>query len=153
MHWSVGMLLHAVCVFFFRRRDKKKETCWKIDWGCFPRHIFSSQHGAVDLDYIPFISSLDFSFLINVLLSRHHPCFDAKQMSGCSPFFLFFVLARFCCHNQSHLFSFFHVLSWPQYKSYLGLNLVLLFTTHITSCIICCWQLLCVGLWNVYLTC
>lgn len=25
MHWSVGMLLHAVCVFFFRRRDKKKK--------------------------------------------------------------------------------------------------------------------------------
>lgn len=63
MHWSVGMLLHAVCVFFFK--GEKKKLCWKIDRGVFP-NTFSSQHGAVDLDYIPSMSPLDFTFFIFV---------------------------------------------------------------------------------------
>lgn len=60
MHWSVGMLLHAVCFFCcFFSKEKKKEPVKKIGtWECFP-DTFSSQHGAVDLDYIPFMSPLD----------------------------------------------------------------------------------------------
>lgn len=58
MHWSVGMLLHAVCVFFFK--GEKKKPVEKLTWGCFP-NTFSSQHGAVDLDYIPFMPPLDFT--------------------------------------------------------------------------------------------
>lgn len=58
MHWSVGMLLHAVCVFFFK--GEKKKLVEKLTG--FVPNTFSSQHGAVDLDYIPFISSLDFIF-------------------------------------------------------------------------------------------
>lgn len=42
MHWSVGMLLHAVCVFLFQRRKKLIERVA----GVFPC-TFSSQHGAV----------------------------------------------------------------------------------------------------------
>lgn len=60
MHWSVGMLLHAVCVFFFR--GEKKKLVEKLTWGVFP-NTFSSQHGAVDLDYIPFMSPLDFTLI------------------------------------------------------------------------------------------
>lgn len=40
MHWSVGMLLHAVCVFFYK--GENKETSWKIDLGVFSQHIFLS---------------------------------------------------------------------------------------------------------------
>lgn len=53
MHWLVGMLVHAVCVFFY-----KGEKIVETDCGVF-LNTFSSQHGAVDLDYIPFMSSLD----------------------------------------------------------------------------------------------
>lgn len=68
MHWSVGMLLHAVCVFFFKEKKKKKPVK-KLTGGVFP-NTFSNQHGAVDLDYIPFMSPLDFTIksvhLINI---------------------------------------------------------------------------------------
>lgn len=40
MHWSVGMLLHAVCVFFFK--GEKKRHFGKIDVGGVSRHIFLS---------------------------------------------------------------------------------------------------------------
>lgn len=41
MHWSVGMLLHAVCVFFYK--GEKRETSWKIDvGGVFPTHFLVS---------------------------------------------------------------------------------------------------------------
>lgn len=59
MHWSVGMLLHAICVFFFK--GEKKKLVEKLTWGLFP-NTFSCQHGAVDLDYIPFMSPFDFRF-------------------------------------------------------------------------------------------
>lgn len=59
MHWSVGMLLHAICVFFFK--GEKKKLVEKLTWGLFP-NTFSCQHGAVDLDYIPFMSTFDFMF-------------------------------------------------------------------------------------------
>lgn len=38
MHWSVGMLLHAVCVFFFRGEKKKRVE--KFDVGGVSQHIF-----------------------------------------------------------------------------------------------------------------
>lgn len=41
MHWLVGMLLHAVCVFFFKG-EKKKRHFGKIDVGGVSRHIFLS---------------------------------------------------------------------------------------------------------------
>lgn len=70
MHWSVGMLLHDVCVFFYK--EVKKRDLLKI--GCavdvrfptfsflfFPLLSFSlffncsfCQHGAVDPGDIPF---------------------------------------------------------------------------------------------------
>lgn len=40
MHWSVGMLLHAVCVFFFK--GEKKKLVEKLTWGCFPTHFLAS---------------------------------------------------------------------------------------------------------------
>lgn len=39
MHWSVGMLLHAVCVFFFKG-EKKKPVERKISWVGGSQHIF-----------------------------------------------------------------------------------------------------------------
>lgn len=57
MHWLVGMLVHAVCVFFYKG-EKSVET----DCGVFP-NMFPSQHGAVDLDYIPLMSSLNLIYL------------------------------------------------------------------------------------------
>lgn len=63
MHWSVGMLLHDICVFSFTREFKKNET-WMKKIGCvgdgrFPSFLFFilsffCQHGAVDPDDIPF---------------------------------------------------------------------------------------------------
>lgn len=66
MHWSVGMLLHAVCVFSFTR-EKKKEREILANWrrGCFP-NTFSCQRGAVDLDYIPYVSA--FGFMLEKVL-------------------------------------------------------------------------------------
>lgn len=63
MHWSVGMLLHAVCVFFYK--GEKRDILENWPRGCFP-NTFSCQHGAVDLDYIPYVSAFDF-MLENVL--------------------------------------------------------------------------------------
>lgn len=41
MHWSVGMLLHAVCVFFFK--GEKKKPVEKLTWGdVFPTHFLAS---------------------------------------------------------------------------------------------------------------
>lgn len=51
-------------VFSFQRRKKKKKKPVKnltLGAGVFP-DTFSSQHGAVDLDYIPFMSPLCFQF-------------------------------------------------------------------------------------------
>lgn len=59
MHWSVGMLLHAVCVFFSKEKKKKPVENLTLGAGVFP-DTYSSQHGAVDLDYIPFMSPLCF---------------------------------------------------------------------------------------------
>lgn len=65
MHWSVRMLLHAVCVFFYKGKKKNLE---KLMWERFPDYfliflcfVFFCQHGAVDLD-IPFMQNLDFVF-------------------------------------------------------------------------------------------
>lgn len=60
MHWSVGMLLHDICVFF--SKGVKNETCWKLDV-CWmgASHIFFfffGEHGAVDPDDIPFMPIL-----------------------------------------------------------------------------------------------
>lgn len=38
MHWSVGMLLHAVCVFFFKGEKKKRVE--KLTWEGVSLHIF-----------------------------------------------------------------------------------------------------------------
>lgn len=62
MHWLVGMLLHAVCVFFFKG-EKKRDILEKLTWGVFP-DTFSCQHGAVDLDYIPYMSAFSFWFYV-----------------------------------------------------------------------------------------
>lgn len=53
MHWLVGMLLHAVCVFFFKGEEKKKKLVQKLTWGGGGGggpNTFSCQHGAVDLE-------------------------------------------------------------------------------------------------------
>ncbi len=47
-------------VFSFSKEIKKK-LVEKLTGGVFP-NTFSSQHGAVDLDYIPSMSPLDFTF-------------------------------------------------------------------------------------------
>lgn len=44
------MLLHAVCVSFSKERRKKKG----VKLARVVPDVLSSQHGAVDLDYIPF---------------------------------------------------------------------------------------------------
>lgn len=52
MHWSVGMLLHAVCVFFFKgeRNSLKK---WP---GCFPARFLASMvlFDLYDIPFMPF---------------------------------------------------------------------------------------------------
>lgn len=71
MHWLVGMLLHAVCVFFFKGGKLEKMIRG------------TNQHGAVDLDYIPFMSFIDliveclnfFLFIFNITpASIYHRC-------------------------------------------------------------------------------
>lgn len=47
-------------VFSFQRRKKKRVENLTLGAGLFP-NTFSSQHGAVDLDYIPFISLVRFN--------------------------------------------------------------------------------------------
>lgn len=88
MHWLVGMLLHAVCVFFFKGGKLEKMIRG------------TNQHGAVDLDYIPFMSFIDliveclnffYLFLISLLLPSTT---DVRVQT-------LFVLARFCiAHNN-----------------------------------------------------
>lgn len=68
--------------FVFSFSEEKKKLVEKVTWGVFP-NTFSCQHGAVDLDYIPFVSTLDFMFFFFFFLRpKHHPCFDLKQRSG-----------------------------------------------------------------------
>lgn len=67
MHWLVGMLVHAVCVFFFKGGK----------WEKMMRG--TNQHGAVDLDYIPFIDliveCLNLLFIFNITpASIYHRC-------------------------------------------------------------------------------
>lgn len=59
MHWSVGMLLHAICVFFSK---EEKRYSLKMDWG--GSQFISSQHGAVDSG----LHSIHSLFFLN-----HHP--------------------------------------------------------------------------------
>lgn len=62
MHWLVGMLLHDICVFFYK--GVKNETCWKLDVWALPDISFSlffCVHGAVELDDIPFMPILYFT--------------------------------------------------------------------------------------------
>lgn len=47
-------------VFSFSEEEKKKKKLVEKSIGVVSPTHFSSQHGAVDLDYIPLISSLDF---------------------------------------------------------------------------------------------
>ena len=66
MHWSVGMLLHAVCVFpFFFFFPKKMK---KITFSKSISKTVSSQHGAVDLDHIPSVS-----YIYNNIFSSRLP--------------------------------------------------------------------------------
>lgn len=65
MHWSVGMLLHAVCVCFSR----SKRYLLRMDWAV--PSCFSSQHGAVDSGW----------HSIHSLFYRPS-CFDLKQTMG-----------------------------------------------------------------------
>ena len=73
MHWSVGMLLHAVCVFpffFFFFFSKEKEKI--ITFSKSISKTVSSQHGAVDLDHIP---SVSYIFYYISLIFRYNHCF------------------------------------------------------------------------------
>lgn len=78
MHWSVGMLLHAVCVLFFKGGKNRISL---RNWPGVSPNTFSSQHGAADLDSIPFISSLD----VIAFVLKHDPCFAVKQVTGYVP--------------------------------------------------------------------
>lgn len=84
MHWSVGMLLHAVCVFFFK--GEKKKLVEKLTGGCFPTHFLASM---VLLIWITFHLSHLLISLFNFLCFEYHPCFDLKQVTG---YKLLFVL-------------------------------------------------------------
>lgn len=97
MHWSVGMLLHAVCVFFYagekNRRDEKLEN-WR-GGGVFSRHIFLSAWCCW-----PGLHSIRVRFwfyvLENVFFYASPACFDVKQMLGYRPFCLGVALPSPC---------------------------------------------------------
>lgn len=112
MHWSVGMLLHAVCVFFYK--GEKKETSWRIDRvGVFPTHFLVSM---VLLIWVTFHTCPRL-----ILCWKMCPvCFDAKQMLWYSPFSRSFVLL---CHHLAFVTQncFFPLLA-PEILVYIWQN-------------------------------
>lgn len=110
MHWSVGMLLHDVCVLFYRgvknriveNRMRGGQALPNIFFLSF--YFFFCQHGAVDPDDIPFMPILDlntFFFWYN-----HYPCFHAKQMVRSNPILSYYGSAI-------KLLSLFAVIIFP----------------------------------------
>lgn len=81
-------------VFSFSK-EKKRNLLKNGLVGVFP-DTCSSQHGAVDLDYIPFMSPLEFTLTLFII--KHPLCFAMKQKTGYNPFGLSTApqIARFC---------------------------------------------------------
>lgn len=136
--------------FLFQRR--KKETCRKIDWGCFPTHFLASM---VLLIWITFHSCHLLISLLHVLLFKYHPLLWCKaDVGGTTPFVLacfcfmilpFFVIISNVWFHFSHVFVLFRplsIISGSQFNAYY-------FRTHITSCIICSYVSLAVALCGI----
>lgn len=146
MHWWVGMLLHAVCVFLFFFFKGEKKLVEILTW-VVPNTRFS-QHGAVDLDYIPFMPSRDFicptfcsSNIVPALVQRGWRgttlfffCLSTTPQLAC--FFLSYY-TPFISHNQV-IFEFILVLI----PSYLDLNDRRKWAVTV---FMYCWQLLLCG--------
>lgn len=95
MHWLVGMLLHAVCVFFFKGVKKKKKLVEKLTWGWgggVPTHFLASMVLLI-WNNIPFMSAFDFMFQM-LFQTSSLLCFEAD--GGVQP--PFFVLVWLCSY-------------------------------------------------------